>query len=132
MGLCWCNKAKILGVYLRSKNTEESIYLDNFQPMIGKMQAILNSWVKSSLMIKGKVTVVNALNISLLTYVTSVIPTPKRLINKFKDMIVSYLWKGRKTKMVIDFLYKDIEQGGLKLADLPTRIKASNIQWVKS
>lgn len=125
------NKMKILGVVLRAQNNSHTRYYDNFKDILEKMRAILYQWKNRNLSLKGKTVVVNSLIISLLSYMSSVIYTPPRVICETKSMICKYIWSGNHNKISYSSLIKKIEHGGLKLADLDTRIKASYVQWVK-
>lgn len=125
------DKMQILGVTLRATNNTHTRYYDNFKPILGKMKTVLGQWKNRRLSLKGKIVVVNSLIVSLISYMTSVIYTPIRVIQETKHMICQYIWSDKRSKVSYNTLIQKIEQGGLKLADLGTRIKASYVQWVK-
>lgn len=124
------SRARILGVILRSHNTVHTRYYDNFKPILDKMQAIFRQWKNRNLSLKGKIVVFNSLVVSLLSYMTSVIYNPPRVIKEVKAMVRAYVWSGKRPKIAYDTLIQKIELGGLRLADLETRVKASYVQWV--
>lgn len=81
--------------------------------------------------LKGKTTVFNSLIISLLQYVTANTTTPKRVIQEVKEMARGFLWSGKQSKVAYDTVIQLIRDGGLRLADLECRIKASLLSWVR-
>lgn len=81
--------------------------------------------------LKGKVTVANALLVSLLQYPTSVTFTPERVAKEYRSIITHFLWDGKKPKIAYSSIIQTIDRGGLKLMDLPTRIQVNQLQWVR-
>ena len=66
-------KVKVLGVFLGPGNLEE----DNWRPRITAVENALNSWRQRSLSYKGKALVINALALSRVWYVASLIHVPR-------------------------------------------------------
>lgn len=124
-------KIQVLGVTLRAHNNTHTRYYDNFKGILDKMRVILGQWKNRNLSIKGKTVVVNSLIISLLSYMSSVVYTPPRVIRETKSMICNYIWSDRRSKISYNTLIQKTEFGGLKLTDLDARIKASYVQWVR-
>lgn len=124
-------RIRILGVCLRSVNTPSGLYYDNFQPCIEKMKTIVSSWINRDLSLKGKVTVINTLIVSLLGFLTTNIFTPPRVVSEVKALVVNYLWSYKKSKVAYTTMIQKVKRGGLNLCDVQARIKASNVAWVK-
>lgn len=81
--------------------------------------------------LKGKVTVANALLISILQYPTSVSFTPDRVIKEYKKIVSDFIWDGKRPKIAHSTLVQTIENGGLKLLDLQIRVDVNILQWVR-
>ena len=62
-------KVKVIGVFLGPFATEE----DNWRPRITAVQNVLSSWRQRSLSFRGKALVINALALSRIWYVASVV-----------------------------------------------------------
>lgn len=54
----------------------------------------------------------------------------ENIFNELKDIIVKFVWDGRKPKIAYNKLILRYEQGGLKLCDLRTKNKAMKIAWI--
>lgn len=124
-------RAKILGIWLDCEDSEEVSYQWNFRSQLSRIQGICDAWTNRNISIKGKITVVNSLLISILQYPCSIIHVPTRVFKEYKQLVFSFIWNGRKSKIAYDTIIKPIPAGGLHLMDLPTRVKASLIQWTR-
>lgn len=87
------------------------------------------SWTHRNLSLKGRVTVLNSLIVSLLQYMCSVTFTPKKVIDEAKRIAVDFLWDGRRSKVAYSTIIQATEAGGLKLADLDS-LRASMLRWI--
>ena len=79
---------------------------------------MLNLWKVRNLSLKGKVTVINALALSPLIYLASVIHVPDQVIKEVKNIIVNFIWDGKPAKIAYDVLIQQLQDGGLKLVDM--------------
>lgn len=122
-------KAKVLGIWIGADRSEEANYLWNFKEPLCRIQNVCEAWNNRNLSIKGKVTVANALLISLLQYPCSIIHTPSRVIEEYRKLISRFLWKGHKSKIAYSSITKPICQGDL--LELETQIKVSHLQWIR-
>ena len=74
VALDWsCAKLKILGVFISHGNLEE----DNWRPRIDAVDHVLTSWRSRSLTFRGKALVINALALSRVWYVASLVHVPR-------------------------------------------------------
>lgn len=121
---------QILGVWLSSAPDESYHYEKNFKPILDRMRESCGSWIHRNLSLKGRVTVFNSLILSLLQYMCSVTHTPKRVIDEAKRITVDFLWDGKPSKVAYSTLIQPTENGGLKLADLDSRLRANMLRWV--
>lgn len=122
-------KVKILGVWFMREYTIQDSYLLNFKPQLQRIKSICDSWALRTVSIKGKVTIVNSLLISLLHYPSSSIFTPPQVYGEYKKIVTHFLWNGKKPKVAYDTLTLPVSSGGLNLMDLTTRVKVSSLQW---
>ena len=87
---------KLLGITLTS-NEKESIE-ENFLPKLKVMKNLLNLWSQRSLSLKGKITVINSLIISLFIYPITIIETPPTVLDEIDEAITHFLWGGQEAK----------------------------------
>jgi hypothetical protein len=118
-----------LGVHI--SGDENDHYDLNYKHRILNLKKLLNIWKGRKLSLKGKVTVINTLAISSLVYISSVIHTPDIVIKEVKNLIVDFMWDGKTTKIAYDVLIQTILDGGLKLVDFESKVKALKVSWVQ-
>ena len=121
---------KTLGVYI-CNNMEEMIRI-NFQEKLDKIENILESWCLRKLTLKGRVLVANTMAISQLLYLSTVMYTPEWAINKYNKIIEKYVWQNKPAKVKYTTMIDTLDNGGLRLQDLRTKIKALKIKWIKN
>ena len=68
-------------------------------------------------MIYGKVMIIKSLIIPKLVYISSLLPTPKEIIQELKQLLIKFLWKGT-DKVTTLSVINEYENGGLKMIDL--------------
>ena len=118
-----------LGIIVTGNEKDHLTY--NFRPKIVKMKHLLNSWKCRNLSLKGKITVVNTLALSKLIYLCSILHTPDEVYVEVKKIITDFLWDGKVAKIAYNTLTMGIEDGGLKLVDLKTKVKSLSASWIK-
>ena len=129
-GLKWVDgPIKTLGVWV-GKNTEEIIKI-NFEERIKKLENMLNMWQGRSLTIKGKITLLRAQALPLILYTTSVLFTPKDIINRIDSLFYKFIWPKGKHHVKKEVLVQNIENGGLKMPDVGSMIKSLKLTWIK-
>ena len=130
MGLEWSQEpVYTLGVHISGNESEH--YTLNFLPKIIKMQQLLKSWKCRYLSLKGKVTIINTLALSQLIYLCSILYVPEVVYSEVKKIIVDFLWDGKPAKIAYNTLIQGIDEGGLKLIDLKTKVKSLSVSWIK-
>lgn len=130
-GIQIVNEVTILGITVANNITEDIQYQRNFQHKLARIRNICNTWWNRNLSIKGKVILINSLLISILQYPCTCTATPTRVYMEFKTIVTDFLWNNGRSKISYNLLIQDIEEGGLRLADLETRVKTIHINWVK-
>jgi hypothetical protein len=81
--------------------------------------------------LKGKILIINTMILPQMLYPCTVIHTPDWVIEKYQSIILKFIWDNKPPKIKYKSLINNIEEGGLKLQDLPTKIKAMKIKWMK-
>ena len=127
--IAWTNDPiNVLGITVG--HTEESIHL-NYEGVIRKAIAVLQSWKQRSLSLLGKVCVVNTLVASLFVYKMQVLPRiPEKFVTQMYSAISAFLWNDRKAKIGLSTLQLSKKHGGLNLIDLRARDDAMKISWI--
>lgn len=87
-------------------------YLWNFKDNLDKVRGICDSWFNRDLSIKGKISIVNSLLISLFQYAASNSELPLQVLIELKKIITHFIWNGRKAKVAYNTLIQDVSRGG--------------------
>jgi hypothetical protein len=131
IGIKWpITSVKCLGIFINA-NTEKMVE-DNFKPCIERIEQLLSLWCLRKLTLKGKVLIINSHIISQLLYVCTVLYTPKWVLKKYEELIKAFLWNKKTAKVKYKSLINTIEDGGLRLQDLESKIKAIKCKWYKN
>lgn len=130
-GIMVLDSVKILGMIYKSSMSEEEQYSLNFAPRLAKIKQICDTWSNKSMSLKGKVTLLNTLMISILQFPCSATYTPTRVIFEFKKLAMEFLWNGGRSKTAYDLLIQQIERGGLGLPDLETSIQTTQLSLIR-
>jgi hypothetical protein len=131
LGIKWPKDSiKCLGIFLNNDTTK--VQEDNFQRVLGKIEDLLNIWNLRKLTLKGKIIIVNTLIIPQLLYVCSVLHTPQSVKKKFHDLLIKFIWNNKPPKVKYKCIISKIEDGGLKLQDVDSKIRSLKIKWLKA
>ena len=87
------------------------------------MKKLTNIWSSRGLSIYGKVTIIKSLLIPKLVYVSSLPPTPLKIIKQVNHIIFTFLWNGKDKVTRLS--------GGIKMIDIESVIKALRLAWLK-
>ena len=83
-----------------------------------------------SISIYSKVAIIKSLLIPQLVYVSSLLPTPSNIIKQVNHIIFSFLWKGEDKTTRLSAI-NTLEEGGIKMIDTESMIKALRLAWLK-
>ena len=86
-----------LGVYFSCN--EELATKINFFEKLPKFEKILNIWSSRDISIYGRVNIVKTLAISKLTFICSVLDTPKGFTDEVNNMRFDYIWNYKNPKL---------------------------------
>lgn len=110
---------------------EDEHYALNFEARIIKIRQICQAWINRTMSIKSKITLINSLMLSVLHYPCSCSFTPTRLLVEVKKLVTDFLWNNARSKIAYILLFQDIQMGGLKLADIETRVLTTHITIIR-
>jgi hypothetical protein len=129
LGLKWSNKLiKSLGIYIGTDN--RTMINENFNIAIKKIENLLSTWNLRKMTIKGKIIIVNTLLLPQLLYVCTVMHTPQWVIEQYNRLIANFIWNGKPPKVKNTSLINTIENGGLKLQEIESKIKSLKLKWI--
>ena len=74
--------------------------------------------------------IIKSLIIPKLVYISSLLPTPKEIIQELNQLLYKFLWKGT-DKVIRLSAINEYENGGLKMIDLESMIQSLRLAWIK-
>lgn len=104
---------------------------DNWDPRIQSLKNLLSSWHQRSLTFQGKSLVINALALSGLWYLGSVMVPPPWVIAEVNKEIFSFFWSGKKDKISRNVVCQPKSVGGFNVVDVSAKFHALHVGWVR-
>ena len=87
--------------------------------------------VKKKVIIKkGKITAINALAISLIVYLTTVLDTPANILHEINSILYTFLWDGKRPKIAAKVMENFIKVDGLIMPNIFLKVKAWQLIWL--
>ena len=86
------SKLRFSGVFLGPGNLDDV----NWKPRIAAVENTLSSWHQRILSFRGRALVINALALSRVWYVTSLIQMPPWVLGELLRLLFLFFWKGKK------------------------------------
>ena len=118
---------KVLGVYLGNSKLEE----ENWRPGINAVEKCLNSWPGRSLSYSGKALIVNALALSRVWYIGSLISMPDLVASELNTLVFSFFWSGKLDLVATNVVHRSTRQGGFGVVSVRYKVCALLAQWVR-
>ena len=103
----------------------------NVTPKLNLMKNLLRMWSTRNISLKGKITVINSLIVSLFVYPATIMDIDKESLDDIDKCIFSFLWNGKKAKIAKVIIQNQIEKGGLKMPNIYLKVKAWKLMWLK-
>ena len=127
----WANEPfNVLGVIVHT-DCKERVAL-NFNPLLSKVSDVLAQWAHRSLTLMGRTLLVNTLVESLFVHrMSSIELLPNEMYSKFHDIILKFVWKGRKARISHNILALPRKYGGIRLVNLYAKHLSLLTSWVK-
>ena len=120
-------KLRCLGTFLGPGDLSH----DNWDPRIQSLKNLLLSWRQRSLTFKGKALVINALALSGLWYLGSVLRPPDWVISVVNTEIFSFFWAGKKDKVSRNVVRQPKSVGGFGVVDVVAKFRALHVVWIR-
>ena len=117
----------MLGIFLGPGNLEE----ENWRPRITAVENALNSWRQRSLSYRGKALVINALALSRVWYVASLIHVPRWVGAELNTLIFKFFWSGKRDLVARRVVVQPFCLGGFSVVDFHCKVSALHVQWVR-
>ena len=90
------------------------------------------SWSRRILSPIGKITVIKTVMLPRLTHLFIALPNPDKAITKdLETAFFKFIWNDKTYKISRNQLYRNYEQGGLKMINIQAFIKSMKITWIK-
>ena len=117
---------KVLGVFIGPSGLEE----ENWRPRIAAVENCLKVWRLRRLYIRGRAIVVNALALSRIWYVASLIPMPVWVLASLNRVIFPFFWGGKVDLVARDVVIQPPDFGGFSLVSVQLKVWALHVLWV--
>jgi hypothetical protein len=122
-------KTKITVTGFMFATDEERMSNDNWANCVERTKRKLNAWQCRRLTIIGRANILRAQIQPLFTFVSGIIRMPDCIEKELTSLHAKFLWKGpdREHRARI---YKKIEEGGLIVPNIKSRIMAQHCKWI--
>ena len=120
-------KLKVLGVILGPGNVEE----DNWRPRITAVENVLASWKGRTLSFRGRALVINALALSRVWYVASLVHMPSWVLSELCKLVFNFFWKGKKDLVARSVVVQCSLFGGFSVVDVKLKTWSLIVQWIR-
>ena len=111
-------KIKALGVFFGVGDLEE----DNWRPRITAVDNVLKSWRARSLSFRGKSLVINALALSRVWYVASLIHMPPWVLKELSVLVFSFFWSRKRELVSRPVVVQPSLLGGFSVVDIKFKV----------
>jgi hypothetical protein len=142
------NLANILGFerkslptkYLGIPLTDRAYKMSTWEGVINKLQERVKNWTYRSLNLAGRLILTKSVLQAIPTFMMSIFPTPKGILQKIRTIQRDFLWRGAETKkkwalVAWEKVCKPKSKGGLGLQDPQVTNDAYGVKlwwrWVK-
>ena len=81
----------------------------NFAHRLRAIHNTLKQWSRRKLSLKGKITIINALALSLIVNPASVLYTPINVLEEINKLLFDFLWDGKRPKIASKIMENSIK-----------------------
>ena len=104
-----------------------------WEPILAKINKLLDLWRKSNPTMLGRKTIVQAIVGGLTQYLAQAQGMPNHIETALTKIIRDFMWENDSSpRLALDTLQQPRNEGGLNLLDIKTRNEAIEIMWLKS
>ena len=121
------SKIKVLGVFIGAGDLD----VDNWRPRIDAVDHVLKSWRSRSLSFRGKALVINALALSRVWYVASLVHMPAWVAKELASLAFSFFWSGKRELVSRSVVSQSSLFGGFSVVSVQYKVWALLGQWVR-
>ena len=118
---------KVLGVFIGFGDLDTA----NWRPRIASVSKCLLSWGSRSLSLSGKALVSNALALSRIWYVASLVHMPNWVVKELNSLLFKFFWSGRREKVSRKVVIQPRDRGGFAVVSIEHKVHALLVQWIK-
>ena len=118
---------KILGIYIGFGDVASA----NWNPRIDAVSKCLCSWRMRHLSLGGRALVSNALALSRIWYVASLVHMPRWVLSELNSLLFKFFWAGKRDLVRRDVLVQSRESGGFSVVSIALKVDALMVQWVR-
>ena len=127
VALDWTSvKIKVLGVFIGPRDLE----IDNWRPRITAVENVLSSWKQRSLSYGGRALVINALALSRVWYVASLIHMPTWVLSELCKLVFDFFWKGKRDLVSRSVVVQSTCLGGFSVVDVKLKVWSLIVQCI--
>ena len=119
---------EVLGVAIGNelKNMEKT----NWEDKVKSCCAVLKMWKGRALSFKGKAIIINALVVSRLIYMATIMPVPGWVATTLRESIGNFIWRGKNPAISYKSLGLPLSKGGLNICDIERKRDALRIKFI--
>ena len=122
------SKLKVLGVFIGNGDVD----IANWRPRIEAVENRLSSWRSRSLSYSGKALVVNALALSRVWYVASLMHMPPWILAELNSIIFKFFFlSGKRDLLARIVVIYDRIKGGFNMVSITLQVNALLGQWIR-
>ena len=104
----------------------------NYTAKIKQLENMVKHWGRRSLTPLGKITVIKTIMISIFIHLFISLPNPgQAVIDYINNIIVSFLWNNKTSKIEQSVIIKQYCEGGLKMINVKAFIDALKTTWIR-
>ena len=128
VSLDWSSaKIKVLGVFIGPGNLDE----DNWKPRIAAVANTLSSWRQHILSFTGRALVTNALALSRVWCVVSLVHMPPWVHGELVRLVFGFFWKGKRDHVARAVVVQAPSVGCFSVVDVKLKVQSLLVQWVR-
>lgn len=120
-------KIKVLGVFIGNGDLVEA----NWRSRISAVEKCLSSWRSRSLSFGGKALVVNALALSRIWYIASLVYMPPRILAELEILVFKFFWNEKRDLVARNVVIHSCFNGGFNVVSTKFKVNALLVQWVR-
>ena len=120
-------KIKVLGIVLGPGQIDDL----NWAPRLEAVGKCLDSWRSLSLSFGGKALVSNALALSRVWYVASLVHMPSCFVRSINSLVFNFFWSGKRDLVARNVVFQSRVNGGFSVVSTELKVQSLLIHWIK-